>query len=145
MKKRRGYSVKQGRASSAQSAVGGLFAMVFGIIWTVFAYSMGAPWFFALFGIFFVIMAGVNTYISYKNATGDNRYSQYDIVDINEEPDPWDERFRNSSTDKNLYSENYTNKVENINDSDTAFCPYCGTKAEKGYQYCRKCGKKLPQ
>ena len=24
------------------------------------------------------------------------------------------------------------------------FCPYCGAKAEEGYEYCRRCGKKLP-
>ena len=24
------------------------------------------------------------------------------------------------------------------------FCPYCGTKAKEGYEYCRRCGKRLP-
>ena len=138
-KQRKGYSVKQGRTRSAQSAVGGVFAMVFGVIWTVCAASIGAPWFFSLFGLCFVAMAGFNTYISYKNATGENRYSEYDVVDINDEPDPWDAKICGDVQDFNNY--NSTNKSVK---KQTSFCPYCGTAAEKDFEFCKNCGRKLP-
>ena len=140
-KQRKGYSVKPGRANSAQGVVGGVFGMVFGIIWTVAAVSMGAPWFFGLFGIFFVGMIGVSTFINYKNATGDNRFSSYDIVDINDEPDPWDEKFRGDSQEFNVNPDcGHIHPVQN----ETCFCPYCGTKAGADFEFCKACGKKLP-
>ena len=115
--------------------------MIFGIIWTVGAVSIGAPWFFCLFGVFFVAMIGYNTYISYKNATGDNRYSEYDIVDINSEPDPWDEKFR-QNTDTYIIDEDcgHIHPVQ----SETRFCPYCGTEAESDFEFCKSCGRQLP-
>ena len=87
-KQRKGYSVKRGRVRSAQSVAGGIFAMVFGVIWTVGAASIGAPWFFSLFGLLFIASAGYNTYIAYKNTTGDNRFSEFDVVEMDSEPDP---------------------------------------------------------
>lgn len=143
-KQKKGYSVKPGRMRSAQSAAGGIFAVVFGIIWIIAAVSMGAPWFFPLFGIVFIATAGYNTYISYKNATGDNRYSEFDIVDINSEPDPWDEKFRNGSE---FYTVNESGSPIGAADaahSRTNFCPYCGTAAEADFEFCKSCGKKLP-
>ena len=143
-KNRKGYSVKQGRTRSAQGVAGGIFGMIFGLIWTIAAISMGAPWFFALFGICFVAMIGYNTYINYKNATGENRYSEFDIVDINDEPDPWDKKFRGDSQEFNI-DENcgHIHAVDGM-DEATNFCPYCGTKAEKDFEFCKNCGKKLP-
>ena len=51
--------IKRGRGPSAMGAMGSLFAAVFGVIWTIAAVSMGAPWFFALFGVLFVALFGV--------------------------------------------------------------------------------------
>jgi preprotein translocase subunit SecF len=56
------------------SAIGGIFAAAFGVVWIVFASSMGAPAIFPLFGVFFIIFAvfgAVNTTnkaTSYRNA-----------------------------------------------------------------------------
>ena len=140
-KQKKGYSVKQGRARSAQSVAGGIFGMGFGIIWTVAAVSMGAPWFFGLFGICFVAMIGFNTFISYKNATGENRYSEFDIVDINSEPDPWDEKFRGDNQEFNINPE--CGHIHPVQD-ETRFCPYCGTKSQADFEFCKHCGKQLP-
>ena len=87
-------SVKPGRGPSAMGAVGSLFAAVFGVIWTIAAASMGAPVFFCLFGVVFVILGIVQAIYNFKNATGENRYSAFDIVDSAEEPDPLDRHFR---------------------------------------------------
>ena len=144
-KQRKGYSVKQGRARSAQSVAGGIFGMVFSIIWTVGAASIGAPWFFCLFGVCFIAMSGYNTYIAYKNTTGDNRFSEYDVVDINSEPDPWDEKFRQNQDSYRL-NEN-CGHIETAADPHrcaTRFCPYCGADAESDFEFCKSCGRKLP-
>jgi DNA-directed RNA polymerase subunit RPC12/RpoP len=45
------------------SLIGAVVAGVFGVIWTIGAASMGAPWFFPLFGLVFIaaaIASGVN-------------------------------------------------------------------------------------
>ena len=82
-------SIKPGRGPSAMGAVGSIFSAIFGIIWTIAAASMGAPVFFWLFGVVFVILGIVQAIYNFKNATGENRYSKFDIVDSAEEPDPW--------------------------------------------------------
>lgn len=74
-------SVKPGRGPSAMGAVGALFAAIFGVIWTAAAASMGAPPFFCLFGVVFVIIGIIQAIYNFKNATGKNRYSEFDIVD----------------------------------------------------------------
>ena len=81
-------SIKPGRGPSAMGAVGSIFSAIFGIIWTIAAASMGAPVFFWLFGVVFVILGIVQAIYNFKNATGENRYSEFDIVDSTEEPDP---------------------------------------------------------
>lgn len=53
-------SIKPGRRRSRYNAVGAVIGIVFGIIWTIAALSMGAPFFFPLFGLVFIGM-GVYT------------------------------------------------------------------------------------
>ena len=86
-------SVKPGRGPSMMGGIGSILAAVFGLIWTCGAASMGAPGFFLLFGVVFIGIGVVNAVYSFKNATGENRYSDFDIVDSHEEPDPLNERF----------------------------------------------------
>ena len=47
-------SIKPGRRRSRYNAVGAVIGIVFGIIWTIAALSMGAPFFFPLFGLVFI-------------------------------------------------------------------------------------------
>jgi hypothetical protein len=121
-------SIKPGRGPSMMGGIAGIFACLFGVFWTIMAVQMGAPFFFPIFGVFFVIMGIANTIYNFKNATGKNRHSVYDIVDSREEPDPWETR--HDSPDADL--------------SGTNFCPYCGAPVETGFEFCAKCGKKLP-
>lgn len=107
---------------------------LFGVLWTILVASTGGG-FFALFGVIFTAVAVVQAIYNFKNATGKNRYSAFDITDDNEEPDPLDERFGYSDeTGKHTFS----------SDADSNFCPYCGTRAEVNFEFCHKCGKKLP-
>lgn len=91
---------------------------------------------FPLFGVVFVIIAVCIAVYNFKNATSKNRYSEYDIVDGNEESDPLNERFGNSDADEHY---------DETDSGDALFCPYCGTPAEDNYMYCKKCGKRLPE
>lgn len=126
-------SIKPGRGLSGMGAVGAVVAAVFGVIWTIVAVQAGAPFFFPLFGVIFVILAIVQGIYHYHNATGKNRFSEFDITEDGEEPDPFHERFGN-----------HADQEEDRPGSSAVFCPYCGAKAEGDFEYCPKCGKKLP-
>lgn len=115
--------------------MGGIMSIcmgLFGLLWTVVVASAGGG-IFALFGVIFIIIAVVQAVYNFTNATGENRYSAYDITDSDEETDPLNEKFGKVSNTPG------TDKTK-----ESRFCPYCGTKAEEGYAYCNHCGKKLP-
>ena len=109
------------------SGIIGIGVALFGVLWTILAASSGGG-LFALFGIIFVIIAVVQVVYNFKNATGKNRYSSFDITDENEEPDPLNSR-HGSLSEKEV--------------SGKKFCPYCGTKAQEGHKFCGNCGSKL--
>ena len=111
---------------------GSVIAVIFGIIWTAITITMDAPFFFPIFGVVFIITGVVQAIYNYKNATGKNRYSEYDITDENEESDPID-RYINGS-----------DAVRNENSGSVGYCPYCGREIEKEYDFCPRCGKKIP-
>lgn len=117
--------------------IGSVFAIVFGIFWTIMAARMGAPAFFPIFGVIFIIMGIVQAAYNYRNATGKNRYSSFDITDEGEEPDPLEQRFGGTE-----YRDDTAQKSSFISSS---FCPYCGKGVDGGFEYCPKCGKRLPK
>ena len=131
-------SVKPGRGPSAMGAVGSVIAVIFGIFWTIMASSMGAPIFFPLFGVLFIIVGIVQAIYNFKNATGENRCSAFDIVDSSEEPDPLDRHFRPESGAEAA-------PAEDGESGDFRFCPYCGARLGSGFTFCGKCGKRLPE
>jgi hypothetical protein len=118
--------------------MGGIASLLVGVIgvgWTVFASSMGAPGFFTLFGVVFVIIAVVGAIYQFVNATGKRRFSEFDITDGQEEPDPLNERFGGQPA----------SNPPGTGAAEAGFCPYCGEKVEAGFRFCRKCGKELPE
>ena len=129
-------SIKPGRGPSAMGAVGSIFSAIFGVIWTIAAASMGAPVFFWLFGVVFVILGIVQAIYNFKNATGENRYSAFDIVDSGEEPDPLAQQ---------LGLEREDIEPEAGEAGDFRYCPYCGARLGSGFTFCGKCGKRLPE
>lgn len=134
-------SIKPGRGPSRQAAAGSLFSIVFGIIWTVAACFMaseagGIGLIFPLFGLCFVGMGIYNAVYHYKNATDENRTSLMDIVDSDEEPDPWQERSGSRRT-----SDQAAPQREG---AAPAYCPWCGEKLGSDFAFCPKCGRRLP-
>ena len=125
-------SIKPGRGPSMMGGVVGIFMIGFGILWTVLAAQ--ASGLFALFGILWTGVAVVSTVYNFKNATGKNRYSDYDITDAEEEPDPLNRRFGSPEADAR---------------PDAAgaprYCPYCGSPVAGDFRYCSACGRELPR
>ena len=118
-------SIKPGRGPSMMGGVVGIFMIGFGILWTVIAAQ--ASGIFALFGLLWTGIAIVNTVYNFKNAKSKNRYSTFDIVDEQEEPDPLNEQY---GAKKETRSGN--------------FCPYCGAAVTDGYKFCPDCGTRKP-
>lgn len=136
-------SIKRGRAREFQNFAGSIIAIVFGIFWTILASTMtagsGIGAIFPLFGILFIIIGIVNAFISYKNAFGKNRFSEYDITDADEEVDPFEEL----TSKRHEQPSETAEKSESSDIEESNFCPHCGAKVESDFKYCRKCGKKL--
>ena len=133
------------------SGIAGIGAAVFGVFWTILAVRMGAPIFFAAFGIIFVVMAIVGVIYNMNNATGEKRYSAFDIVDEGEEEDPLNEKFgRNAKADSagrtaHEVPEAQEERFHAAPQSENNFCPYCGAPVKETYTFCRKCGRRLDE
>lgn len=140
-------SVKPGRGPSAMGAVGSVAVGIFGIIWTISAAGMGAPAPFVLFGFVFVGLAIAQGIFHYKNATGENRMSLFDITDSQAEPDPLEKFIKKSTGETQRSEKNSTSTLafeDSSSESSYSFCPFCGTKlGNHTYRFCPKCGKEV--
>lgn len=134
-------SIKRGRGPSFMGGVAAIAVGLFGVFWTMAAAGMGAPLPFVGFGVVFIGIAVADAIYNFRNATGKTRYSEYDIVDAHEEPDPLNERFGQYD------SRQSASQPEEMNAQSSreafAFCPYCGAKLDQGDVYCGKCGKRI--
>lgn len=129
------HSLKPGRAPSFLGGIAGLFAAGFGIVWIIGALSMGAPWPFALFGVFFILLALVGAIYNFLNATQRNRFSTFDITTHQEEPDPLNQRFGDNPPPNSAASEprKYPGN----------FCPFCGQPVTAEMHHCPHCGRDI--
>ena len=128
-------SIKPGRGPSMMGGVMSIIVGLFGIVWTIIAASMGGG-FIAIFGILFIFVAIIQAVYNFKNATSENRYSEFDITDETEESDPLNDRFG-----RQFRPESKTGSNSQIG---SHFCPYCGTAVGSEFTFCNHCGKKLP-
>lgn len=125
-------SIKPGRGPSLMGGIMSIAMGIFGLLWMFVTIQIGFG-FMALFGLVFVGMAIAQAVYNFKNATGENRYSAFDIVDSQEEEDPLNQRFGKASLPSR----------SNVSEKAPAFCPYCGEKAGADFVFCKRCGKKL--
>ena len=138
------YSVKPGRGPSLMGGIGGIVAAVFGVIWTVGATSMGAPAFFALFGVVFVLAALGGAVYNFVNAAGRNRMSTFDITTGEEESDPIADALGHTTARRTRSSrERDTDSGEEPRRFEGDFCPFCGDRVEAQFDFCPKCGKDI--
>ena len=146
-------SIKPGRGPSMMGGIMAIAIAVCGLLWTIGAAGMtssfsgmgldggygiggGMDVVFPLFGVVFVFVAVALAVYHFKNATGKQRYSVFDIVDEKEESDPLNTRF----------GEQMQEAAEGKKKEEAAaFCPYCGTPVETDYRFCKSCGKRLPE
>lgn len=135
-------SIKPGRGPSGMAFIGSIISVVFGIFWTIIAFSMtaDAPFgvvgiIFPLFGILFIVYGIAHAAYNYKNATGKDRFSVFDITDSTEEGDLADRWIRNEGKeDKNR---------QEFSGAGIKYCPYCGASQKSDYKYCPECGRAL--
>ena len=138
-------SIKPGRGPSKMSFAASIFSIVFGIFWTILAFSITGGMrsaggmfsivslIFPLFGVCFVVLGIVQAVYHYKNANGEERASLFDIMEDGEEGDPYDPRRKEQK-----------NEQEQTQETGKSYCPYCGKKLEdSGFRYCPHCGKTL--
>ena len=127
------WSVKRGRSHSAFGGVAALLVGAGGVVWTAGAASMGAPPFFVIFGIIFVLIALVGAAGNFHDTTAKRRFSVFDITD--DEPDPLDPVFGNDAPARRARRPG--------NSGGAAFCPRCGKPVEAAHDFCPNCGHDL--
>lgn len=125
-------SIKPGRGPSFMGGIASIAVSIFGVFWTIMAASMGAPIFFPLFGIIFVALGIAQAIYNFKNATGKNRYSAFDITEHGEEQDPWNTRFGEPEAN-----------MPPPPAAEDGYCPYCGATVKNDHAFCKSCGKKI--
>jgi hypothetical protein len=117
---------------------------------------------FPLFGVCFVGLGIFQAVYHFKNATGRNRMSLLDIVDMEQEPDPLDKFARKRAPqapdderadDQDEPADNQTETADDVISCDSnphksvmkeharQYCPFCGKKVEPEYRFCPHCGK----
>lgn len=89
------------------------------------------------FGLLFVGMAIYQAFYHGHNATSEDRYSLLDIVDSEEESDPLNERYGHKTKGED-------HSDEEVPGTSVEYCPYCGNAVKEDFDFCPKCGKKLP-
>ena len=135
-------SIKRGRASSLTSGIVGIAMSIafFGIA-TQVSNDFGEFAFVPMIMGLIVLGLSIGEIIG---ATRKNRFSEYDITDDGEEPDPLNQYYGSQAQP----TQNWQSPTSAPAQSGTAaqsYCPYCGTRIEQGYAYCPSCGKRLPE
>ena len=134
------YGVKPGRGPSLMGGIGGIAVAVFGVFWTFMAMSIGAPPFFALFGLVFVAMAIGGAVYNFYNATSPNRMSTFDITSANEEADPIARALGHDHAPESADPGQGTVGQRKF---PGEFCPFCGAKVAADFEFCPKCGRDI--
>lgn len=115
--------------------IAGLVAAAFGVIWMIFAASIGAPVPFVLFGLLFIAMALGGAAYNFYNAGARNRMSTFDITSARDESDPIADALGHTSVRRG--------RDDSPRQTPGAFCPYCGAEVQAHFNYCARCGKNI--
>jgi len=134
-------SIKPGRGPSLIGVIGSILGIIFGIFWVTVVFRLSGSMsglmglILSLIGTIFIVVGITQAVYNFKNAARKNRFSEYDIVSSSEEKDPLNERFGKKTLENNEFSGKEMG----------SYCPYCGSKVSPDFEYCSKCGAKLPK
>lgn len=129
-------SVKPGRGPSKLNAVGSIFAALFGVFWCIVA-AFGGAWIMLPFGLLFIGYSIYQAVYHLHNMKSEDRYSVVDLVDSEEESDPFNKKYGRQAERENSAPSDHGSY------SDAAYCPYCGRSVDRTFSFCPGCGKKL--
>jgi ribosomal protein S27AE len=76
---------------------------------------------------------------NFYNATSRNRFSNWDVTDSGEEPDPLDPSSRQS------FAQSTATQQQTMLRQASPFCPFCGAGVQGEFEFCPRCGKQLPK
>lgn len=131
-------SIKRGRMPSVMSGVVGI---IMALIFFVMAVDVSRNFEeVAIVPVLMGIAVLVISIFELVSATRKNRFSEYDITEGGEEPDPLNGYFGNERSG----SVENGNAADGVGAKQAAFCPYCGAHVESEYEFCPSCGKRLP-
>ncbi len=135
-------SIKRGRASSLTSGIVGIAMSIafFGIA-TQVSSDFGEFAFVPMIMGLIVLGLSIGEIIG---ATRKNRFSEYDITDDGEEPDPLNQYYGGQEQPTQNWQSPTSAPVQSGTVAQS-YCPYCGTCVEQGFAYCPSCGKRLPE
>jgi hypothetical protein len=176
-------SVKQGRGPSFLGGIAGIFMTVIALFIAI-SFSRTSkhfdsdffgpgPRLFNYIPILFVFIGIVVTIYNFYNVFARNRLSQIDIMDQNQEPDPFNSMFSGRSVqyrrdDEDLMLDHLSKRENRGRRRDPVnmqtrrkpelarsppgssrrriegdFCPYCGKKVSKDFDFCPGCGSDI--
>lgn len=116
---------------------------IFGVIWTIGAASIGAPGFFALFGVVFIAMAVLGAIYNFYNAAAPNRMSTLDVTHDGEESDPVADALGYSKRQAGGTQQTTGEANRPVRRLEGDFCPFCGAPVQSDFDFCPKCGKDI--
>jgi len=138
--------IKPGRGMSQMGYQGSVFAIAFGVLWTIIAAVIGIGAFaqvggpfaiigfvFPLFGILFIALAVKQARFHKHNATAAQPHSIVDITDTKEDADPFAKYDQAEAI----------RRAQEESSATSAFCTSCGAAVEPGDRFCPKCGNRL--
>ena len=110
---------KPNRKPSKMSMVISMIMAAMGVVWTLMALQAQPST--AIFGILWTVIIIGNTIYMYKHGTPSTGFSL-----------------------TNLTGGGSSHREAKKEQEGSRYCPYCGAEAEENYEFCNRCGKKLP-
>lgn len=136
-------SASSGRGPSvAMGILSGLFGLAFAVFWTVMAARTGAPTFFVLFGVGFIVLILFGTIKHVSNLARKPPMSDLGIPPQVRKPDPIARAFGHDLPSLPP-PEACRAPNEPVRRYQGDQCPFCGAKVEEHFDFCPACGKNI--
>ena len=118
------------------------FAIMFCIFWIYMAIRAGAPWFFVLFGIAFLVLL-IFTIVRNHSGKSSNSSDFSDESDDDFGEDMEDDTEENFDENEHESWEDVQEHPDSTASGEKRYCPSCGAEVAPGNRFCENCGQKL--